>query len=90
MAWSGAASTSKALEVPAALASCQGLSEGMTVRVHALPGTPLASQVSVEPASPDDWEQAELNAEFMEEQLVNQVIFSPHLASCQVLCDTCF
>ncbi|CAK0784927.1 hypothetical protein CVIRNUC_008132 [Coccomyxa viridis] len=73
VAWSGAASTSKALEVPAALAACQGLSEGMTVRVHALPGTPLASQVSVEPASADDWEQAELNAEFMEEQLVNQV-----------------
>lgn len=82
MAWSGAASTSKALEVPAALAACQGLSEGMTVRVHALPGTPLASQVSVEPASADDWEQAELNAEFMEEQLVNQVHLSLHPASC--------
>ena len=81
MAWSGAASTSKALEVPAALAACQGLSEGMTVRVHALPGTPLASQVSVEPASADDWEQAELNAEFMEEQLVNQVSLTLHTAS---------
>ena len=73
MAWSGAASASKALEVPAALATCQGLSEGLLVRVAALPGIPLASQVSVEPASVSDWEQMELNAEFMEEQLVNQV-----------------
>lgn len=73
MAWSGAASTSKALEVPAALAACQGLTEGMLVRVHALPGTPVASSVSVEPANVDDWEQVELNAEFMEEQLLNQV-----------------
>ena len=89
MAWSGAASTSKALEVPAALAACQGLAEGMTVRVHALPGTPLASQVSVEPASADDWEQAELNAEFMEEQLVNQVSLSLILHPAQGLPDTC-
>ena len=73
MAWSGAASTSKALEVPAALAACQGLSEGTQVRVHALPSTPIASRVSVEPANVDDWEQVELNAEFMEEQLLNQV-----------------
>lgn len=73
VAWSGAASTSKALEVPAALAACQGLSEGMLVRVQALPGTPIASRVSVEPASVNDWEQVELNAEFMEEQLLNQV-----------------
>ena len=72
VAWSGAASTSKALEVPAALATCQGLSDGLLVRVHALPGTPVASQVSVEPASVNDWEQVELNAEFMEEQLLNQ------------------
>ena len=89
MAWSGAASTSKALEVPAALAACQGLSEGMTVRVHALPGTPLASQVSVEPASADDWEQAELNAEFMEEQLVNQVSLPSILHLAQGLPDAC-
>ena len=81
MAWSGAASTSKALEVPAALAACPGLSEGLTVRVHAQPGTPLASQVRVEPATADDWEQAELNAEFMEEQLVNQVSLTLHTAS---------
>ena len=73
MAWSGASSTSNALEVPAALAACQGLSEGMLVRVHALQGTPIASRVSVEPANVDDWEQVELNAEFMEEQLLNQV-----------------
>ena len=78
MAWSGAASTSKALEVPAAMAACQGLSEGRLVRVHALPKTPVASRVSVEPANVDDWEQVELNAEFMEEQLLNQVRTSPH------------
>lgn len=76
VAWSGAASTSKALEVPAALAACQGLSEGLLVRVHALPGTPVASRVSVEPASVNDWEQVELNAEFMEEQLLNQASLS--------------
>lgn len=81
MAWSGAASTSKALEVPAALAKCQGLSEGLLVRVHALPGTPIASQVSVEPASVNDWEQVELNAEFMEEQLLNQASLSSALVA---------
>ena len=80
MAWSGAASTSKALEVPAALAACQGLSEGVLVRVNALPRTPIASRVSVEPASVNDWEQVELNAEFMEEQLLNQVVFPTHLS----------
>jgi hypothetical protein len=45
----------------------------MLVSLHALPDMPFASNVSVEPANEDDWEQVELNAGYMEEQLLNQV-----------------
>ena len=91
MAWSGAVSTSKALEVPAAMAACQGLSEGRLVRMHALPNTPIASRVSVEPANVDDWEQVELNADFMEEQLLNQarILFLLGCRSQTVVCAAC-
>ncbi|BDA47966.1 probable peroxisome biogenesis factor 1 [Coccomyxa sp. Obi] len=73
VAWAGAAASSHALEMPAALARCLGLSDGALVALRALPEVPLASSVSVEPADADDWEQVELNAEYMEEQLLNQV-----------------
>ena len=73
IAWAGAAARSHALEVPAALAGCLGLSDGMLVSLQALPDVAFASSVSVEPANEDDWEQVELNADYMEEQILNQV-----------------
>ena len=72
VAWAGAAAAGQALEVPAALARRQGLAEGMLVSVRALPDTPAAQSVCVEPDSTDDWEQLELNAGYVEEQLLNQ------------------
>lgn len=72
VAWAGAAATGQALEVPAALARRQGLAEGSMVSVRALPDTPAAQGVCVEPDSIDDWEQLELNAGYVEEQLLNQ------------------
>ena len=72
VAWAGAAATGQALEVPAALARRQGLAEGSMVSVRALPDTPAAQGVCVEPDSTDDWEQLELNAGYVEEQLLNQ------------------
>ena len=33
----------------------------------------MASSISVEPASEDDWELVEIHAGFMEEQMLNQV-----------------
>lgn len=41
--------------------------------VRALPDVPAALSVTVEPSSPDDWELVEMNADHMEEQLLNQV-----------------
>ena len=78
VAWAGAAASSHALEIPAALARCLGLSDGALVALCAMPEVPLATSVSVEPADADDWEQVELNAEYMEEQLLNQVLRDSH------------
>ena len=33
----------------------------------------MASSISVEPASEDDWELVEIHAGYMEEQMLNQV-----------------
>ena len=33
----------------------------------------MASSISVEPASEDDWELVEIHARYMEEQMLNQV-----------------
>ncbi len=84
VAWAGAAASSHALDIPAALGRCLGLADGIMVSLRALPDVPMATDVSVEPANVDDWEQVELNAEYMEEQLLNQVLdahphhFTPH------------
>jgi peroxin-1 len=59
--------------VPAALARALGLAEGSRVALRALPEAPQAVSVTVEPASEDDWEVVQLNAEYLEEQLLNQV-----------------
>ena len=73
MAWAGAASKGHHLEVPGALAGCLGIAQGITVSVHAVPDTPEAIGVCVEPISVDDWEVVEQNAGHMEDQILSQV-----------------
>eukprot|EP00884_Botryococcus_braunii_P019130 jgi/Botrbrau1/5900/Bobra.0366s0078.1 len=73
VACAGGASRGDYLEVPAGLALALGLMEGSRVAVRALPNVPAALSVTVEPSSPDDWELVEMNADHMEEQLLNQV-----------------
>ena len=41
-------------------------------QVKAQPDTPVAVSAVVEPASSDDWEVVEQNADYMEKQLLNQ------------------
>ena len=84
VAWAGGAASSGCIEVPTALAAAQGITDGMLVTLRALPECPLASSVSVEPASADDWEQVELNAEYMEETAAQSgTLFS---LACMHLC----
>eukprot|EP00898_Chlorokybus_atmophyticus_P005332 jgi/Chlat1/57/ChrspC240389S00935 len=73
VAWAGASSSGQHLEVPAALASCIGLEDSCPVRVKLRADVPAATSVGVEPASSDDWEILEVNAAYLEEQLLIQV-----------------
>lgn len=72
-AWAGVTCAAGCVGVPAAWARALGLGEGSSVAVRPLPGLPQAVSVTVEPASEDDWEVVQLNAEYLEEQLLNQV-----------------
>lgn len=55
---------------------------------HSLPATqvradlsvPAAVTVTVEPANTDDWEVVEQNAEYLEDQILTQVLHSQILA----------
>eukprot|EP00292_Cryptomonas_paramecium_P012053 CAMPEP_0113698760 /NCGR_PEP_ID=MMETSP0038_2-20120614/22899_1 /TAXON_ID=2898 /ORGANISM="Cryptomonas paramecium" /LENGTH=291 /DNA_ID=CAMNT_0000621979 /DNA_START=18 /DNA_END=889 /DNA_ORIENTATION=- /assembly_acc=CAM_ASM_000170 len=73
VSWCGGSSLAHdRLEVPASLAECLGLPDGVNVeaiiRADILPCT----RVDVEPVSSDDWEIIEIHAEQLEEQLLNQ------------------
>ena len=68
------------MDIPAALASCLGIAQGLTVSVKALPDVPQAIGICVEPVSTDDWEVVEQNAGYMEEQILNQVTQSRQVA----------
>jgi hypothetical protein len=72
-AWAGSTAAAGCVGVPAALARALGLAEGSRVALRAMPEAPQAVSVTVEPASEDDWEVVQLNAEYLEEQLLNQV-----------------
>ena len=74
VAWGGAASKGQYLEVPAALAGCLGIAQGITITTQVVADIPEAIGVCVEPVSVDDWEVVEQNAGYMEEQIRNQVI----------------
>ncbi len=73
--WSGGSSLAHdRLEVPAALAECLGLPDGVRVEAHIRIDVEVASRIDVEPVAHDDWEIIELHAEHLEEQLLNQVL----------------
>eukprot|EP01105_Mastigella_eilhardi_P024813 TRINITY_DN6551_c0_g1_i1.p1 TRINITY_DN6551_c0_g1~~TRINITY_DN6551_c0_g1_i1.p1 ORF type:complete len:816 (-),score=186.40 TRINITY_DN6551_c0_g1_i1:30-2210(-) len=61
------------MEIGPEFAACLGLRDGQMVTVEPLEKVATATTVLVEPASPDDWEILELNAGFIEEQLLSQI-----------------
>lgn len=72
-AWAGgAAKADSSVEVPAAVAAAAGVADGVRCSVRAV-NSPPAQRVIVEPASADDWEVLEQNAEYVEGQLLRQV-----------------
>eukprot|EP00252_Welwitschia_mirabilis_P015602 TRINITY_DN3444_c0_g1_i8.p1 TRINITY_DN3444_c0_g1~~TRINITY_DN3444_c0_g1_i8.p1 ORF type:complete len:1188 (+),score=284.39 TRINITY_DN3444_c0_g1_i8:127-3564(+) len=73
VAWSGNASKSNAIEVSEKLAECMCLPNHFHVFVRARADVPKAATVMLEPVTEDDWEILEVNAEFVEEHLLNQV-----------------
>ena len=73
VAWDGSVSRSTNIEVAKKLADCMGLPAGASVVVRGRSGVLKADSIAIEPASPDDWEMVELNAAFLEEQLMTQV-----------------
>ncbi len=85
VAWGGACGAPGSIGIPAGLLSSLGLPEGRPVVVRPLWDVPRAVCVSVEPASEDDWEMVELNAEYLEGQLLSQVGMSGHLLWQRVL-----
>lgn len=85
MSWGGAASKGQHLEIPAALAGCLGIAQGITVSVRIVTDIPEAIGVCVEPLSVDDWEVVEQNAGHMEEQILSQVCYTGRaMAHCTV------
>ena len=72
VAWAGATCAAGCVGVPGVLARALGLAEGAAVALRPLPDAPQAVSVTVEPASEDDWEVVQLNAGYLEEQLLNQ------------------
>ena len=79
VAWDGSAEAPHGcIGIPSALASCFQLKQGGTVEVRPKTDTPRGLAVTLEPATEDDWEIIELNAGFLEEQLLNQAgVVSP-------------
>lgn len=74
LSWAGGSSRSNEhLEISPTLAECIGLHDEVVVEVRLRKDVAAATRISVEPVSEDDWEVVELNAEHLEEQLLNQV-----------------
>ena len=62
------------LQVSKKLAECVGLHDGATLYLRALTDVANAVSVEVEPATEDDWEILELNAGFVEDHILSQVL----------------
>ncbi|XP_027344932.1 peroxisome biogenesis protein 1 isoform X2 [Abrus precatorius] len=73
VAWSGASSSSSAIEVSTRFAECVSLPNHARVQVRVASNVPHASLVTVEPHTEDDWEILELNCDQAEATLLNQV-----------------
>ncbi|EGG20774.1 peroxisomal biogenesis factor 1 [Cavenderia fasciculata] len=83
--WSGGSSSSMgnnhhhhhndSLEMSQEMAQCLGLVEGQMIRLKAASASAVqkATTVEVEPVTSDDWEILEVHAEYLEEQLLNQI-----------------
>ncbi|KIO34783.1 hypothetical protein M407DRAFT_210235, partial [Tulasnella calospora MUT 4182] len=75
--WNSAASTRdsqlETIEIDPQYAQSLGFSEGETVEIGLLHDLPVASSVSTEPLSADDWEILGLHAEYVEHNLLSQV-----------------
>jgi hypothetical protein len=59
--------------VPAVLADCLGLPNGVFVMIEPIPSAPAAAMVCLEPQSADDWEILDLNQRYIENHLLEQV-----------------
>ncbi|XP_002517570.2 peroxisome biogenesis protein 1 [Ricinus communis] len=73
VAWSGATSSSSAIEVARQFADCISLPDRISVKVRAVSNVASATLVTIEPSSEDDWEVLELNADLAEAAILNQV-----------------
>ncbi|KAL6858720.1 hypothetical protein ACP4OV_017722 [Aristida adscensionis] len=73
LAWSGAASRSRAIEVAQELAECISLPDGTIAQFSVARSLAKAESVSIEPFSEDDWEILESRAELAEETILKQV-----------------
>ncbi|KAL6206296.1 hypothetical protein ACLB2K_023544 [Fragaria x ananassa] len=73
VAWSGATSSSPAIEVAQQFGECISLPDRSRVQVRALSSVDRATLVTIEPSTEDDWEVMELNSELAEAAILNQV-----------------
>ncbi|TYI04949.1 hypothetical protein ES332_A10G054500v1 [Gossypium tomentosum] len=73
VAWSGATSSSTAIEVSHQFAECISLPNHTTVQVRAASNLAKATLVTMEPDTEDDWEILELNSEHAEAAILKQV-----------------
>ncbi|CAO2184023.1 unnamed protein product [Urochloa humidicola] len=73
LAWSGAASRSRAIEVAQELAECISLPDGTLAQLSVARSLAKADSVSIEPYSEDDWEILESRADLAEETILKQV-----------------
>ncbi|KDP37137.1 hypothetical protein JCGZ_06193 [Jatropha curcas] len=73
VAWSGATSSSSAIEVARQFADCISLPDHIRVQVKAVSNVASATLVTIEPSTEDDWEVLELNSEQAEAALLKQV-----------------
>lgn len=65
----------------AGLAACRQPRQQLLLQVRTLGQLPRASTVAIEPASESDWEMVELNAAFLELNILQQV--SIYLEACR-------
>ena len=73
--WSGQSSSApNTIEMSQYMASLFGLAHGQKTTVRPIKEQiPSGVSVQVEPLTEDDWEIVELHAQFLEEQMLNQV-----------------